>query len=37
MYYIQFGLVVLACVYAMPLIATLMQDAETDDRLHRVE
>ncbi len=37
MYYIQLGLVVLACLYAMPLIVTLMKDTTADDRLYPIE
>lgn len=31
MYYIQFGLILLACAYALPLIVTLKQDALADE------
>ena len=37
MYYIQLGLVLLACAYAMPLIVTLKQDAMTDDQPYPID
>ncbi len=37
MFYIQLGLVALACMYAVPLIMTLLQDGMTDDQLHTAE
>jgi len=37
MLYIQLGLVVLACMYAVPLVVTLMQDGMAEDGLRTFE
>ena len=34
MFYIQLGLVVLACMYAVPLIVTLIKETMMDSRLY---